>query len=100
MNQSRFTHAATTVVHFAGLGFLFFVLSFLPVGSDSSRRVLLACTMPGAIMFTWISAGLGLYGIVRYPSRNMNLAATGAVAVAALTSVFFWRLAHGGFLAQ
>lgn len=84
--------AASDVLQSLSVGLLCLVLSFLPVGS-AHRPLLYGATMSVALMFTWIAAGLGLYGIVRYPSRRLLLAATVAVMTAVLSGARFWQLA-------
>ena len=92
MNHSSSDRAMAGVVSLGVVGLFCLVLSFLPVGSDYSR-LLLGASMPGAVMFSWIAGGLGLYSIVRYPSRRLFLATMMAVSCAALCGVRFWRLA-------
>lgn len=92
MSHPSSDRSTADVTLFSVIGLLFLMPSFLPVGPDN-RGLLLGLTMPVALMSTWIATGLGLYGMVRYPSRRMFLAATVSVSSAALCGLRFWRLA-------
>jgi len=91
MAQPASRDSATAVLSFAGMGLCLLVLSFLPVDHDYFHRALLGGTMSGAIMFTWISGGLGIYGVIRYPSRRMLVALSIALVSAAMTGARFWH---------
>jgi hypothetical protein len=81
--------ASDEVLKFLGIGLLTLVVSMLPIG-PSRQRLQLACTMPVAIMSSWIAAGLGFYSVIRYPSRRMRLGFVVAVLTATLAAARFW----------
>ena len=84
MSRSSSELVRGTVVFFEAWGSLSLVLSYLPVGADF-RGLLLCFTMGGAVSLTSYAAGLGFYGLIRYPSRRLILPAVMAVMVAALS---------------
>lgn len=89
MSRPRTVSASAEVLKFLGIGLLMLVFSMLPI-DPSRQRLLLACTMPIAVMSSWIAAGLGFYGVIHYPSCRTGLGFVVAVLTAILTAARFW----------
>jgi hypothetical protein len=81
--------ASSTVLSFLGIGSVALLTSCAPVRADL-KSLLYGVTMPAAIMSSWIAAGLGSYGFVRYPSLRMTVLAICAIAIALLSVARFW----------
>jgi hypothetical protein len=83
------------VLSFLSVGSLALLTSYSPLRPDL-KGVLHGFTMPVAIMFSWIAAGLGSYGFVRYCSLRMTVVAFCAIVVALLSAARFWFLIMPG----
>jgi hypothetical protein len=81
--------ASSTVLSFLSVGSVALLTSCAPVRPELNS-LLYGVTMPAAIMFSWIAAGLGSYGFVRYPSLRMTVLASCAIVVALLSAARFW----------
>jgi hypothetical protein len=92
MNRPSLDPAIELIARYGGLGVMFLALSLLPVGPDY-RSLLEKATVPGALMFLCIAAGLGIFGVARYPSRSMAAATVIAVCAAAFSVFRFWQFA-------
>ena len=93
MNRPPSDRAIDVIARYGGLGVMFLALSFLPVGSDY-RSLLQRVTLPGALLFLCIAAGLGVFGVARYPSRSMTAATVIAVCAAVFSAFRFWQFAN------
>ena len=93
MNRLPSDRAIDVIARYGGLGVMFLALSFLPVGSDY-RSLLQRVTLPGALLFLCIAAGLGVFGVARYPSRSMTAATVIAVCAAVFSAFRFWHFAN------
>lgn len=63
----------------------------LTVTAATSNRFIIAATVGPGLMSTWIAAGLGVYGMARYPSIRLLMATIAAIALAALAGAYFWH---------
>jgi hypothetical protein len=76
--------APTSVRQFVTLGSLALLASFLHF-----VKLRNAATMPTAVLVSFIAAGLGFLGLIRYPSPSMSRGAPVAFVVAALVVARF-----------
>jgi hypothetical protein len=91
VKQTSRQMASSDVRHFCIFGTVFLLASCLPVGRDL-EKLRNGFTMPGALMTSWIAAGLGSYGLFRYRSFRMTVVALLAFVVAFLSALRFWLL--------
>ncbi|QDT57503.1 hypothetical protein Pan44_55720 [Caulifigura coniformis] len=73
-------------------------LAFFAVAAAFPNRDVVSATVGATIACTWSAVGIGLYGMVRYPSKHLLVATLLAIAGAMLSGRFFWDLAMTGFL--
>jgi hypothetical protein len=92
MGRPSSDQAIELIARYGGLGVMFLALSFLPVGLDH-RSLLQKVTLPGALLFLCIAAGLGIFGVARHPSRPMADATVIAVCAAACSAFRVWQFA-------
>ncbi len=93
MDRVSSDRAIAVLARYGGLGFACLLLSFLPVGPEY-QLLLEKVTLPGALMFLWIAAGLGIYGVARYPSRSVLIATAITLSGAAFIAYRFWQFAN------
>ena len=86
-----FPTPTSTVFLFLRVGSVALPMSCFPV-RPGLRVLLFQITMPAAIMASWIAAGLGSYGFVRYRSLRMAVLAFCAIVASLLSAARFWIL--------
>lgn len=67
-------------------------VAFLAIAAALPYRFVVAATLGPAIICTWSAAGIGLYGMARYPSRRLLAATFIALVIAALSGTYYWHL--------